>query len=95
MEIADVLQAGRLLFLIYINDLRQGFRLFADDTSLFLVANSTIVSVSDQNNDLVKIQDWWYKWKVSFNFDPANQHQECSVVSANGRFFLTSIKIYL
>ena len=66
---------GRLLFLIYINDLSTGLssnpRLFADDTSLF-----RNTSANELNNDLLKIRSWSYQWKMSFNPDPSKQAQE-------------------
>ena len=50
---------GPFLFLIYINDLPDGLKseckLFADDTSLFSVANDINTSASDLNKDLEKI----------------------------------------
>ena len=60
---------GPLLFLIYINDLSDGLncnpKLFADDTSLF----STVYNINDAtntlNNDLNKITEWAYQWKMS------------------------------
>ena len=45
---------GRLLFLIYINDLSTGLssnpRLFADDTSLFLVVHDRTTSTNELND---------------------------------------------
>ena len=50
---------GLLLFLIYINDLSNelssNLRLFADDTSLFLVVQGTNLSATALNNDLNKL----------------------------------------
>ena len=47
---------GRLLFLIYINDLTEGLssnaRLFADDTSLFSVIRDIQISANNLNKDL-------------------------------------------
>ena len=47
---------GPLLFLIYINDLQDGLssnaKLFADDTSLFSVANDINTSAIESNSDL-------------------------------------------
>ena len=64
---------GPLFFLIYINNLPQGLhsdvKLFADDTSLFSVIHDVDGSSATQNNDLVKIQEWAYNWKMSFNPD--------------------------
>ena len=71
---------GPLLFLIYINDLWTGlssnYRLFADDTSLFLVFRDMASSANILNNDLLKINNWAYQWKMSFNPDPSKQAQE-------------------
>ena len=69
-----------MLFLIYINDLSDGLKseckLFADDTSLFSVVNDTNTSASDLNEDLEKIGNWAFKWKMNFNPDPNKQAQE-------------------
>ena len=69
-----------MLFLIYINDLSDGvkseFKLFADDTTLFSVVNDINISASDLNEDLEKIGNWAFKWKISFNPDPNQQAQE-------------------
>ena len=71
---------GHLIFLIYINDLSDGlkseFKLFADDTSLFSVVNDINTSASDLNEDLEKIGNWAFKWKMNFNPDPNKQAQE-------------------
>ena len=71
---------GPLLFLIYINDLSHGLKgeckLFADDTSLFSVVNDINTSASDLNEDLEKIDNWAFKWKMNFNPDPNKQAQE-------------------
>ena len=71
---------GPLLFLIYINDLPQGLhsdvKLFADGTSLFSVIHDVDASPATLNNDLVKIQEWPYNWKMSFNPDRNKKAQE-------------------
>ena len=79
---ADVPQGsilGPLLFLVYINDLPQGLRcnakLFADDTSLFSTITSPATSLSNFNEDLLKITQWAYQWKMSFNPD-ITKHKE-------------------
>ena len=71
---------GPLLFLIYINDLPKGLssnaKLFADDTSLFSVIHDSSTTRNELNDDLVKISNWAYQWKMSFNPDPNKQAQE-------------------
>ena len=80
---ADVPQGsvlGPLFFLIYINDLPEGLnsevKLFADGTCLFSIVNCVNTSDSTLNSDLLKIQDWAYQWKMSFNPDRTKQAQE-------------------
>ena len=62
---------GPLLFLIYINDLpnelQSNAKLFADDTSLFAVANDKNVCANILNNDLLAISKWAFNWKMLFN----------------------------
>ena len=69
-----------LLLLIYINDLSNELssnpRLFADDTSLLSVVQDKNLSANALNNDLLKINNWEYHWKMSFNPDPFKQAQE-------------------
>ena len=64
-----------IIFLIYINDLsgnlEANVKLFADDTSMFLVASDPINT--SQNT---KIGLWSNKWKMSFNPHPSKQAQE-------------------
>ena len=71
---------GPLLFLIYINDLSGNLsskaKLFADDTSLFNVAHDINTSANELNNDLKKVSNWAFQWKMSFNPDPSKQAQE-------------------
>ena len=71
---------GPLFFLVYINDLPERLttnaKLFADKTSLFsVVHNSTLSSVS-LNNDLLKISQWAYLWKMTFNPHVSKQTHE-------------------
>ena len=71
---------GSLLFLIYINDLSGNLsskpKLFADDTSIFNVAHDINTSANELNNDLKKVSNWAFQWKMSFNPDPSKQTQE-------------------
>ena len=63
---------GPLLFLIYINDLPDNpstnVKLFADDTSLFSVVHDITTSSCDLNDDLNRVREWAFQWKMNFNF---------------------------
>ena len=71
---------GPLLFLIYINDLSENLvsnpKLFADDTSLFSVIFDKDLSAKNLNDDLNRINNWAFQWKMSFNPDPNKQAQK-------------------
>ena len=71
---------GPLLFLIYINDLFDGLKseckLFADDTFLLSAVNDIKTSANDLNENLEKIGNWAFKWKMNFNPDPNKQAPE-------------------
>ena len=65
------------LFLIYINDLSDNLtsnaKLFAVDASLFLVVHVVSASTKELNDDLKKINNWPFQWKMSFNPDLSKQ----------------------
>ena len=69
-----------LFFLIYINDLSENLKstvkLFADDTSIVHVVKNSNTLAEILNDDLTRISEWAYKWKMSFNLDPLKQAQE-------------------
>ena len=71
---------GPLMFLIYINDLpdkiQSTCKIFADDTSLFSHVFNKDTSQDELNNDLQKVSDWAFQWKMQFNPDPNKQAQE-------------------
>ena len=71
---------GPLLFLILINGLPNNLisnvKLFADDTSIFSIVNDINVSTEEINNDLKRISEWAYQWKMMFNPDLTKQDQE-------------------
>ena len=62
---------GPLLFLIYINDIvvdvHSTVRLFADDTSLYLIVDNPIESARRLNSDLDRMYQWAERWLVKFN----------------------------
>ena len=68
------------LFLIYINDLPDNLssnpKLFVDDISLFSVEHDINQSGINLNDDLEKISNWAFQWKMSFNPDTNKQVQE-------------------
>ena len=68
---------GPLPFLIFINDLPNNLnsliKLFADDISLFSTVYDPNHSAKVLNDDLNKISEWAYKWKMLFNPDLTKQ----------------------
>ena len=48
----------------------------ADGTSLFSVIYNINSTANDLNNDLMKISNWAFQWKMRFNPDPNKQAQE-------------------
>ena len=71
---------GPLLFLIYANDLTENLqsnlKRFADDTPLFTLTNDPDVTDKQFCEDLNKIKEWAFQWKMSFKPDPSKQAQE-------------------
>ena len=71
---------GPLLFLMYINDLAHDIssvcKMFTDDTSIFSKVKDSILSLSDINYDLERINKWVQQWKMPFNLDPNKQATE-------------------
>ena len=69
-----------MLFLIYISDLPDNLeslaKLFADDNSLFSTVHDPSKSAKLLNDNLQKISDWAFKWKMLFNSDVTKQAQE-------------------
>ena len=65
---------GPILFLIYINDIvndiSSNIKLFADDTSIYLVVDHDEYIVAENlNRDIDKINEWSKRWLVKFNPD--------------------------
>ena len=89
---------GPLLFLVYINDLSENLhsspKLFADDnTSLFSTVTDEALSNSHLNDDLSKINDWCYKWKMSFTPDSTKPTHE--VVFSRKKIIVTNLRLHL
>ena len=59
------------MFLIYISDIVKDIdtnvRLFANDTSLYIIVDTPVNTVQKLNADLSKINNWATRWLVTFN----------------------------
>ena len=51
-------------------------KLFADDASLFLLVQDVYTSAKELNDNLKKINDWVFQWKMRFNHDLSKQAPE-------------------
>jgi hypothetical protein len=62
---------GPLFFKIFINDIvidiQSAIKLFADDTSLYLIIDNPQTTADILNRDLDKIHTWSTNWLVSFS----------------------------
>ena len=68
------------MFLIYINNLPDNLilnsNLFHDDGSLFSVINDKHLSANKLHQDLNRLNNLAFKWKMSFNPDASKQSQD-------------------
>jgi hypothetical protein len=55
---------------LVMTDIQSTIKLFADDTSIYLIVNDPNETADSLNNDLTKIHDWATKWLVTFNAGP-------------------------
>ena len=62
------------------NDLSENLvsnpKLFADDASLFSVIFDKDLSANNLKDDLNRINNWAFQWKMTFHPDPKKQAQE-------------------
>lgn len=63
---------GPFLFLLFINDITHeintNVKLFADDTSLYVIVDEDVITpTNDLNDDLESIYNWAKLWKIHFN----------------------------
>ena len=84
---------GPLLFLLYINDIvheiNSSIRLFADDTSIYIIVDFPDSAAQILNIDLERIANWAAKWLVNFN---ANKN-ESMLISAKYLELITQFYI--
>ncbi len=84
---------GPLLFLIYtndmVNDIQSNIRLFADDTSLYIVVEDPHEAGQLLQSDIDRITDWSSKWLVKFN--PAKQNPCSYLVKSTNLSILSCI----
>ena len=85
------------IFLVYINDLSINLhsnpKLLTYDTSLFSTVTDEALSNSHLHDNLSKINDWAYKWKMSFNPDSTKPYHE--VVFIRKKIIFTSLRLDL
>ena len=71
---------GSLFLLVCINDLSKNLsstaKLFADDTFIYSAIHDISLSLLQLNDNLIKIWNWAYQWKMSFNPEVTKQAQE-------------------
>ena len=68
---------GPLMFLLYINamvhEIYSSIRLFADDTSIYIIVEFPDSAAQILNIDLERITNWAATWLVNFNANKMNQ----------------------
>ena len=68
-----ILYLEHCFFLIFINDIVNEIgsciRLFADDTSLFIIVDDPVSSAEGLNADLIKLLQWAETWLVTSNLN--------------------------
>ena len=78
---SGVPQGSILLFLIFINDIvsdiGSNIRIFADDTSMYIVVENPNIAAATLQSDIDKVSNWADKWHVDFN--PSKS--ECLLIS--------------
>ena len=52
---------------IVVDNIHSSIRLFADDTSLYIIVDDPTNAANQLNNDVDKIHSWAKTWLVSFN----------------------------
>ena len=78
---------------MYSEHLHPNLKLFVDYTFLCSTVNDAALSNSHLNNNLSKINNWPYKWKLSFNPDGSKLSQE--VVFSRKNIIFTTFWLHL
>ena len=83
---------GPILFLVYINDIVTDIganrRLFADDTSLYIIVENPVDASLCLNRDLQKISNWAQRWLVTYN---ASKNESMVISRKNPKPYLPLI----
>ena len=83
-----------LLFLIKINELSNNFtsnlKTFADPTSILSIVKNNL-STGEINNNLKRISEWAYQWKIIFNSDITKQAQEVTFSRKTVKLFYPQV----
>ena len=87
---------GRTITLSHVHlteNLHSNPNLFADDTPLFWIVTEGALSNSHLNDNLSKINDWTYKWKMTYSHDSTKlTHQ---VVFSRKKITFTTLRLHL
>ena len=75
------------ILMIYLMVFKSKCKLFANHTSLFPVFHDINTSASDHNEELKKIANWDFKWKMNFNPDPNTTWKVSKYRVFSGRHF--------
>ena len=67
-------------------------KLFADDTSIFSVINDSNISAATLNDDLEKINQWAFQWKMEFNPQISKRAQEVIFSRKNKKIIHPDLK---
>ena len=79
-----------------VNDIGSSIKLFADDTSLYVIVEDAIMAANLMDSDLDKMHNWANEWLVNFNPHKTEEMMQLKylILSSNGQYFiLTAVTI--
>ena len=74
-----------MLFRSIVDNIDSNIRLFADDTSLYVIIDDPNTAADCLNNDLSRISNWAKEWKVSFNPNKTKSIQFSRKIKQNAK----------